>query len=844
MFDTLTTSMQPLFSALLALLVGAASSAAAAVTSSWIWLTPTRVDDQEETRSLRAAFLRTLEKGNRAARSLATALKGNKGLRAQMHRDARYPHLLVVMIKGSHDGLLIKLGQSIGLPRGFPIIWDTAFDTVRFGGFLPKFSNDQDMGTENSELSRLRGNLEIGLKFSGYLSMLLCVGRGASGEYLMLATSKNSACCRSRGGADGLDFVLDAQRIWGRVMSVLSSSFFQEMLDNQYTICAEMLSREDQTHGTPVYHETAIPTCISQPATDSSRFVDYLSMEDRNSFLTRHGIWHPGRIHVPAAQTHQFITALCRGRDFMDLQTMRKICKDLRISAGTVLPMGAFGPGMDAFDLYSQTMGNVLEGLVMFAEDGRILKVKFPGYTWRTMLLRTWLNAPGDVNVAGFVRRWCVTQEGRDHYTQLFNLASTTLLPLQKSGKVARHLVIADEAERRMAGGDPTYAGSYTDVDYLSTMVSGLSVGASGAAAAFEDDGEPVINMVLVLGPIGIGKSTTAATIVNNLKKRGLSAVHIDGDELDLGQERVLDLGQERASYTIWKVIEAIYRGEIPVISSGGGVFAKGWKNNSYILDKMVAKAFGWSVHNVRTTLVVPARATAVFGNVERVKDTVRWRIKQGIWTLPDRKHLEPFAADIAKRSQGNLQFVSSFRVAATHVVEVPVVAQRKYSMYDTTTEEMQLMHLVSPNPTTDDLPAPVANQDRLLAFVPGMAKAGHITLGFHSGQPMALSLSDWTVPTVVTGNIIRGGRGNKAPTCWVPYPVRQDLQLPTTAHVTMNPGPHEPKYMRELTEAWLQARDASMPLKKDHTMVVCTPNVDQTGVVATIGPAFGVLHL
>lgn len=841
--------MLSLVSAFLVLILGASSAAGSAIAAStqWIWLQPTRVEDDDEVTRMRSTFLLVLRKGNKACRDLAGALQGNRSLKAQMHRDHLHPNLVVVMIKGHNDGLLIRLAQRIGLPRGFPIIWDTTSDKVRFGGFLPKFSNDQDMGSNNGELQRIKGDLEIGLKFSGYLSMLMCVGRGDSGEYLMLATSKNSACCKPRGAANGLDFVLDAQRLWTAVLNTLSSAFFQEMLDDQYTICAEMLSKEDQAHGTPVYREMAVPTCVSQPVEDGSKFLRYMMPEERGSFLTRHGIWHPGRILVPSYQTKKFIGALCNQRDLMDLGAMRAICRNLGLDVGITMRPGTFAPDMNAFDMYSWTMGNVLEGLVMFTDGGsQVMKVKFPGYTWRTMLLRPWLDAPSSVSVDSFVRRWCTTDYGKSYYKRLFQKATTDYLHLQKTGKLARHLVIAEEVTRFCPDDTVSDQDSDSEPDTSPDLTSGMAAmtfdddtasAASGAPSVPTSTAPSTINIVLILGPVGIGKSTTGVAMVNNLNKRGLSAVHIDGDELDLGMAKVLNLGQERAPYTIWKVVSAIASGYIPVISSGGGVFAKGWNDPSFALSKMVAKAFSMSVDMVHTTLVVPKKANQVYRDRDRVKATVMWRLKQGIWSLPLRKTPEAFAADIAKLSMSNEKFASNFCVSATHVVEIPVVDCRKYSTYDTTVEEMQMLHLTCANPI--NMPIPVANQDRLLAFVPGLPKAGHITLGYHHGRPQCLSQANWTTCMEVNGLVFRGGRSKKGPACWAPFPHRDDL--PQTAHVTMNSGPHEPRHMRELTEAWINKREARVR-RKDGDIDTYIIDVTQTGVVATIGPAFGVI--
>lgn len=76
------------------------------------------------------------------------------------------------------------------------------------------------------------------------------------------------------------------------------------------------------------------------------------------------------------------------------------------------------------------------------------------------------------------------------------------------------------------------------------------------------------IPVILTIGPIGGGKSTTSSILE---EKNPDKFKHIDGDILDIGEELVKTLGQERNDYTKYKIFESIYNGKIPIVSMGGG---------------------------------------------------------------------------------------------------------------------------------------------------------------------------------------------------------------------------------------------------------------------------------
>ena len=135
--------------------------------------------------------------------------------------------------------------------------------------------------------------------------------------------------------------------------------------------------------------------------------------------------------------------------------------------------------------------------------------------------------------------------------------------------------------------------------------------------------------VVVVVGPIGFGKSSYSSRICKVLnekfaeegqKRAGAGAcedlfVHIDGDQLSFpgkgerqgkdsaaagdkeDQALVMRLSQERGPYSMWCVLDKLHRGQIPVLSCGGGIlFERGRGANAdwtFLLRHYISEAFG-----------------------------------------------------------------------------------------------------------------------------------------------------------------------------------------------------------------------------------------------------------
>lgn len=785
----------------------------------------------------KVAFMAALEKvGGANGTALKTVLDEKKGFKVLMFEDPAYPGLIVVMIMGYNDAMMVEAGRKHGLPRGFPIIWDRREpeETIRFGGFYPKFENDRDqesrgakskLSTSLADIARTKGDLEVGLKFSGYLSMLMCVGKLPDGGYLMLVTSKNSASVQMSGHNVKCP---DAQRIWSTVLDNCQAEFFEEMLERKLTMAAEMMSKEDQVHGTQVHNELPVVTCISCPTQE--RFVAYFTTTEREEFLLRHGIPCPGRIIIPQRKVVEFVSRIAdpSSRDFMDLHVLAQILTKLGIDTGRKVAPDTFGPGMCSVQMYRQTMGDVLEGLVLFATVG-VVKFKLPGYTWRTMWLRSNLCAMEkgtgrlmDAKTFSTRSYGPTTPDGIAYYSELYRLATECLKETTDDGKVARHIVMADKAVRIEAmshvQAQPQPQPSVEEVT--------ASVGQIDLAKE-----KPSIPVVVVVGPIGHGKTTVAEKLGQVMK--GVSV--IDGDTLyGTTSQETMTFGKERNEATMWAVNAAIARGEVPVISTGGGALFT--QRSNFV--KHIAKAFGVSTARIEVILIQPDNLD-VYNDTHKVVDAIKWRVESGKWQCttvagkkrsiiarPNKAQVEAFANFIAGCSRRNAQFpvkiAETVKASGARLRLVELVADGGNFGCYCMKSLPSLAETISGIPS--DLPAPKVWQDRLLVTYNG--RVYHITLAYNKDEPQPQLLPNWR-DTTLECLMLKYSNGSR---CLVPVD-HVSAGLPPYAHVTLEAkAPHKPADMRAMTETY-----RGLPVSKPTTTTFDPDDILVVGAPQTI---------
>ena len=594
--------------------------------------------------------------------------KHKKNLRVNIYNAAELgSNLYLVMVRGNFDRILVELGRKHGFPRGFPILWSPK-KLTRYFGFLPKFSNDiRKQEADNLSNMNIK-SVSFFKKWSGFLGQLLVFS--FENQNYWTVCSKNSA-------NPDLYFVQEGRKLFE---PYITESLVQDMVARKFHICAEMMSHGDQVHGARVLKETPIVTVIGeQVATKSNTaFVSFLSHEEVVKFCVQHNLPCDSATSIHGERDcRAFFHELSKTRDFMNDEKFENLLGSISSSSlsGTVT--------------HREVLGNVLEGVVFKIEfsNGKVetQKYKFPGYTIRTMLLRTEMEGFGDRDrkpfcishvlkkkARRFVNHWCVSPSGREFWYKkgleaflLYSTRGTEGKSLEDG--VGVHIQLMDE----IGYSEPIF-GIESEFDKLATKMTSSTV-------------------VIVLGPIGSGKSK----MMNMLCSQNALFEPIDGDKLGLGTDITLRLGAERNPYTLWKIIEALMQGKIPVISCGGGVLFD-FKGNLILRDSIL-RTLGISVNIIALCSGDSSDIESVFDfdtstlplmyqDAAVVNATVLERVKLGEWKLPEKFKkkggVQGFAKMIATNSSNNVKFARKVFEESDSSFIFPMVTRQNYDTY------------------------------------------------------------------------------------------------------------------------------------------------------------------
>ena len=203
--------------------------------------------------------------------------------------------------------------------------------------------------------------------------------------------------------------------------------------------------------------------------------------------------------------------------------------------------------------------------------------------------------------------------------------------------------------------------------------------------------------VIVVVGPIGSGKTSMMNNIVS--QKDNDNFIAIDGDELSIGEDNVKLLKAERNPYSMWKIIEALLLGKVPVISTGGGVLHSS-KGNLF-LRETIQKVLNININlvvmcpslNVKNITLVNENSlnenslneelSTLYNNLESVKSVVNKRVQTGAWELPDNYRgkggADKFANFIAGKSKQNKKFAESLLKEADYAYFFPKITGDNY---------------------------------------------------------------------------------------------------------------------------------------------------------------------
>lgn len=332
---------------------------------------------------------------------------------------------VLINISGFQDNIMVEAAQKYSLPRGLKLL--KIQDKYISYGFYPKFSNDPNR-QEKITIPENTTRLEFFKKYSGFLGLLF--GFHYKNQNYIIITSKNSACNI---------YSENAKKILSKY---LNEQLIDELCSTKKTLGFEIMCKEDQTHGSLVYNEAPIITCISE-SFDST--INYFNLNEVIEFAKNFGLPFSSLYTIETRENiNEFCEVLFENRDIMtnqifdDLITKSFLKKNIEINHGVLS--------------HQDILGNVLEGFVFHFyenETKHIIKIKFPNYIVRTMVIRTGLQLTSDpFNLTEtIVPRWVMSKETEKFWKSFCFLCFTEYnenIKLYENNKTA-HIIIANK---------------------------------------------------------------------------------------------------------------------------------------------------------------------------------------------------------------------------------------------------------------------------------------------------------------------------------------------------------------------------------------------------------------
>jgi shikimate kinase len=659
----------------------------------------------------------------------------------------------IVFIVGVVDSTLIKLGkESCAFPRGFPIVWQPN-KYIHMCGFLPKFSNDtrEEKYTED-EFDGYTDTITFFKKWSGFLGQLI-VYKIDNNKY-WTGCSKNSV------NNDSI-FVFECRDLF---REYITEELVDKLLKDNLHICAEMMSYKDQVHGARVLKATPIITAICQGTiiidkeikgnNDKDKYVVAYENEKVVELCNKYNLPVDSNIKISGKiLVKDFLTKLCDERDFLTDSKLELLIKNKNyiISKGTVS--------------HKEILGDILEGLVLHlsGQSGKkTIKFKFPNYTSRTMFLRELLTKyPDDLSnnnvipvLNNWCKHWCISDNGILHWRKIGLIACDAI----KNNKIKRNPDVGLHIEAM------DYAILHSDqiikediIDYSGTVI-------------------------IIVAPIGFGKSTLGEFIANLGKGQTPKKdkyVHIDGDILGLSMEDVLNLGQERPTYTKWLIYKALIEGKTPIISTGGGVLG-----NNFTLSNDIKKIFNVSI---KTIGILPENLEEAYNDTEATKNVAEYRNEVNYWSVDVKK--------IVEASKKNVKFAKIIRTSVDTCLY--------YKRNDSESLDIKKLNENVILTTKNIFEYGKFQQNRLLVNIPNIPKYKHITINYSANNEVLfnklnLQYKRHTQKGYFVNDII-----NK-----ISFVVLKNMLNLEGAHITIDSGVYAPKTIKDISLAMMNNKN------------------------------------
>jgi len=248
------------------------------------------------------------------------------------------------------------------------------------------------------------------------------------------------------------------------------------------------------------------------------------------------------------------------------------------------------------------------------------------------------------------------------------------------------------------------------------------------------DEGRPTLTIIIILGPIGSGKTTTMHWLTKKLTELGFNVVAIDGDDVGDGVFDTTRLGGERGDYTIYRVIDTLRQGKLPILSTGGGVLSsRRFRLPEIVLDifscdlKIITILTGGE-HPVIQSINPKECDLSVYDNGALVERAILNRITRGDWELPKGKTTVKFVNEMVNCSRKNKRFARCIMNKSHHVFQVPLVTPENRDRILKNIVVKPLCDVMSHNVPREIIKI---QQVRYLVEIEGEPKYRHITVSY-----------------------------------------------------------------------------------------------------------------
>ena len=741
-----------------------------------------------------------------------------------------------IIISCHIDSILLYLANKYNFPRGFPILW-IPDKRIKLFGFYPKFDNDDQQQLDKE--GDFHGIKEISFfkKWSGFLGQV-CVYKIEDSYYW--------SCCSKNSGDINMDFVSDCKRLFKQI---LNDNIIKFLADNNYHICAEMMSKNDQTHGARVLNESPIITSIGK-GTDiyfdnnknnliSINMVDFLTHNEVVDICTSYNLPCDSAIIINDENAINFMVQLSNKRDFMTNNRLDKMLEYNQSIIQTNIGTRE----------HKNILGDILEGLVIKIKykgekPDIIKKYKFPNYTVRTMAIRTAIQTDGlqglikenILSINNFAKRWCVSEKGREFWDMYLKTVAY-LLKIKGDEFISKsecyigsNILICD------------YINEHILLNELETNINNLIEYKNAYENVLENLRASTV--IITIGPIGIGKSTISEKIKNLYNNNyDEKLIHIDGDKLDMNMNEVLLLKSERNNYSLWLIIKALMEKKIPIISTGGGILFDNGKNLSFNLRRKIMEILQIDVkiillipNNEIDNLVIKHTIDTNNKDIQSIYDNndieniIISRINRNEWVIPKNFHenQESFIQFINNKSKNNFIFANILTQEADIIISYPIIKSINYNKIKNTDLNIGLIK--------DKIlynPCAIPNygyfkQYRILAKLPEPYNYyHHITIAYDNDRQMKLSLSDFNNFNKKLKNNYQGALYKLKSINYkhsiefiiINIPNRELNQAINNgaAHITINSGNHKPELMKNMTNSILYNNSITIKDKSDN---------------------------